>query len=1463
MTDWVADPEKAIVTAWAGYGINGGFTIGNNTVLPTDGGYSDGVTRLDIVTRNGKKMFMLKTRAADVDPFSSSASRSELGQGNPSRDFGDGTGDRLWRANEHIYVGWTMEIPSAVKPGNVPLYGGANGFFTIMQNKGAGSGYPAGGCNYTRLSTNGPGEIAVDVAQTSSLSSPYYTVWHTVPVLDREFRILLHLFINSDPTKGFVEVWSNADGGAYRKVAGPFFGSTQHATTQHMRIGPYRGRQAALNTDTTLYYGRVASTSTLAKTEAALGWTDGGGEPPPATPINVDLAADRETLFQAAASHLTDTAAAIAITAYPNYTIGSTGSWVTGDSALWTSGFLPGLFWKLYHKTGDVSWRDKAISWQTAVDAQKTNATLHDIGLMFLASFVQGYEIAGTLAYKTSSLTAATTLSGRYDAGAKIIKSFEAGVHNLPTLNTIIDSMMAVELLFWAARNGAADASTLYSRALEHCRQIRLAHVRANGSSYQTTTYDAAGVVLTHPVIQGYATESTWSRGQAWGIHGFTAAYRETLAANPADAANFLATAKLMATWFLDNLPADGIPRWDFNAPATDLQKDSSAAAIAAAGMLELHKYDSSRDWRAAARDMLNKLGSTDYQATTTESRAILKHGVSAKPQNIGVDVGTIYGDFYFVEALERYAALPTVDTNRSLALLNEPGSGVEFPLAERLGSVTVADGQFRFALSATVARSRARTAQNLLGLDSTAVIVGPITWPAWVSGTGEVAQYVAIDFGSSNNRMVIQRRRTFAGTAVATKDQIESRLVINNSDPAPVPTEWTQVTGAIYLKIALVDQTVSYQISTDGSSFTPVATRPFPAEFDFNLPVYIEVGQARLGSGDVVAGTFAVGPHATHIVYGTTAADPGIPITKSDTALNLDGTVIRVFPALSGIPGSLLVVCKPTNASKLMVPLSQAKMAGITVLDNFNRADGTLGANYAVIGGNTMPLIVSNQANSGTSGKVDAVRTDQTFTDDHFVFAKLAVKPAAPGTKLFSWLGLFARMSGSVSTANGYELAIAYNTNGSTSWYFAKITNGSFGPGFHTLTLVDVPLAVGDLYGFRVVGSTLEGWRKPSGGVWTLVGSTTDTTFTTGGRIGMGLDNVGVNATAADDLFAGPVLSTLEPFPSSHSGRSMRITTGRQPQYYNNMLTPPSGFGGGTMPATPAWSAVAVERASSDGSVSTRIWNPATLAFEETNNIAVLGAGATITDSGARLVLGDREPTAVTEMSYVGAIAAFAVWTEALGAVGFESLINNGVLSVEALLDSNPLRAYDLTTLAAPGDQILDIVGTAHEVTGERVGTGTIVTDTGNVPVGAGTGGTTPPTTPSVPDPVGFAVTNAIVDPAAPTTGKLHLHVNAPVADAGINFTPHATPIGFFYSTTPDGALVQQGSWQSSTELDVTGLVLSTEDAVVTRWWTAKYRNNAGTPLVGDEATPRVPITIIDTTQPDIVIGTWVVGVG
>lgn len=331
------------------------------------------------------------------------------------------------------------------------------------------------------------------------------------------------------------------------------------------------------------------------------------------------------------------------------------GSWATTDKYGWTSGFFPGCLWLMYEHTGDKRFLSAARSWTGGLRDVSLYTGSHDVGFMIGSSFGNGWRITGDEEYRSVLVTAAVTLSNRWKRTTEFIRSwdFNADVWRYPV---IIDNMMNLELIFSAYRNGGF--SELYVIAESHALKSASCHVRPNGGTIHVVDVDPdTGTVIGTYTHQGYSRDSTWARGQAWAIHGFTMAYRET------QNQYLLNTAQRVANYFIKRLPGDSVPYWDFDDPAIpDTPRDSSAAAIAASGLIELgtlveNDVDRMR-YHSVAAAILGELASDNYLNTGGSGPGILLHGTGNRPADSEVDVSIIYGDYYFIEALLRFTDL-------------------------------------------------------------------------------------------------------------------------------------------------------------------------------------------------------------------------------------------------------------------------------------------------------------------------------------------------------------------------------------------------------------------------------------------------------------------------------------------------------------------------------------------------------------------------------------------------------------------------------------------------------------------------------------------------------------------------------------------------------------------------------------------------------------------------------------
>lgn len=337
----------------------------------------------------------------------------------------------------------------------------------------------------------------------------------------------------------------------------------------------------------------------------------------------------------------------------------------------WTSGFFAGELWYAYQGTKDENLKKDAIKWTEKLESLQYFKDHHDLGFMVYCSYGNAYRLTKNERYKNVLIQAAKSLSTRFDPKVGSIKSWNAfgswdgkGTYKFPV---IIDNMMNLELLFFASK--ATGDPAFKKIAITHADNVLKNQLRPDFSCYHVVCYDPeSGKVLARETAQGYADNSVWARGQAWGIYGFTLCYRET------GDMRYLNAACKMADYYLDhkNLPSDKVPYWDFDANDNGFSpsvkshanetpvkyRDASAAAITASALLELSTYPNKKanGYKNSAIQMLHSLASPAYRAAAgTNGDFIIKHCVGSIPHGVEIDVPLVYADYYFLEALNRY----------------------------------------------------------------------------------------------------------------------------------------------------------------------------------------------------------------------------------------------------------------------------------------------------------------------------------------------------------------------------------------------------------------------------------------------------------------------------------------------------------------------------------------------------------------------------------------------------------------------------------------------------------------------------------------------------------------------------------------------------------------------------------------------------------------------------------------
>jgi unsaturated chondroitin disaccharide hydrolase len=336
---------------------------------------------------------------------------------------------------------------------------------------------------------------------------------------------------------------------------------------------------------------------------------------------------------------------------YPMYTEG--GSW-NHDGPIfthWCDGFLPGMMW-LFLKHGGGSdktearyWMEQAVRYSKPLEARIAEGDVHELGFIFFSAFYRWYRLTRDNSIHELVLEAGRKLAGHFSDAGQYLRS------PVTEDSIFIDVMMNVGLVFYAARE--LNDKKLRDIATRHSITTRRTLVRADGSTAHEGVFDMeTGEFLRQTTQQGFRGDSCWSRGLTWALYGFTTSYEYSR--DP----RFLHTAEACADYYITHTPADGVPPWDYNAPVEHRSLiDSSAAAIAAAGLMRLcrHIADPMKGhfyWSTAIH-ILRTLCTKYLAAQDPQWEGVLKGGLYHLHKDMGVDESVMWGDYYFVEALE------------------------------------------------------------------------------------------------------------------------------------------------------------------------------------------------------------------------------------------------------------------------------------------------------------------------------------------------------------------------------------------------------------------------------------------------------------------------------------------------------------------------------------------------------------------------------------------------------------------------------------------------------------------------------------------------------------------------------------------------------------------------------------------------------------------------------------------
>ncbi len=335
---------------------------------------------------------------------------------------------------------------------------------------------------------------------------------------------------------------------------------------------------------------------------------------------------------------------------YPMYTVKGQFGLDQKRWTHWCDGFYPGMMFIFAEHLDDDEWLEKAIGFSTPLEERQYDRAVHDLGFLFLSTYSRWLDLGGPEErIQPVLIQAGKTMAMRFMERGQYLRSF------VEPASLFIDIMMNVGTLFHAGLE--AEDQHLLDIANRHCETTRRTLVRGDGSTSHEALFDLeSGQCLRQSTHQGYRGDSCWSRGLAWSLYGFTRSYLQS------GVGQYLETAQLNAEYYLANTPPSGITPWDYDAPESGplakTQVDTSAAAISASGLLDLADATSDPTKARAYRDFaLNSLLSLSEQYLGDKTRGfegILNGGVYHIHKNLGVHEAVLFGEYFFVEALQK-----------------------------------------------------------------------------------------------------------------------------------------------------------------------------------------------------------------------------------------------------------------------------------------------------------------------------------------------------------------------------------------------------------------------------------------------------------------------------------------------------------------------------------------------------------------------------------------------------------------------------------------------------------------------------------------------------------------------------------------------------------------------------------------------------------------------------------------
>jgi unsaturated chondroitin disaccharide hydrolase len=403
-------------------------------------------------------------------------------------------------------------------------------------------------------------------------------------------------------------------------------------------------RRAVLTTAAGVAAGWAAAAPAVADTQAPT--------PTPAADLRV---------LGAAADYAVEKVRSVApgVTAFPVGT--KFEKWTYSQNGDWVGGFWPGTLWMAWLRSKDDAFRGWALESARKLAPRQTDTSTHDLGFLFYPSWVTAWRLTGDEAWRTGAVRAADSLIKRYNPRGHFIRAWGALNDPANAGRVIMDTIMNLDLLaFASAQTGDG---TYLDIAVEHAKTAQKVFPRPDGSTPHVYDFDPdTGAPIGPNTVQGYSPTSCWSRGQAWGVYGFTTMYRRT------GDTEFLATARKLADFAVAALTADHVPVWDYFAPQQPYDiKDASAGAVTACGLLDLAAATGRQSYRDVAVRMLTALAQTCLTKNSARADAVVARCTRNRPAEDGIEISLPYADYYLLEGILRL--LQPQDVDRAIDL--------------------------------------------------------------------------------------------------------------------------------------------------------------------------------------------------------------------------------------------------------------------------------------------------------------------------------------------------------------------------------------------------------------------------------------------------------------------------------------------------------------------------------------------------------------------------------------------------------------------------------------------------------------------------------------------------------------------------------------------------------------------------------------------------------------------------